>query len=312
MGSPKFSINSLNKQTPRTRILQPGEFRRGTPVDGDGRSIPKPRHRSVHLKFYTLESGKFMIDTSANMSIIKEFMLKEKYFKRHEPMRITNINNEPVKVKYSVDLKIYEKLCTFQVVDDYMGFPGSGILGMNFLSELGLFVNFIERFAMVTHLKNGEPFIIENQGKVENYLEPKNAIKVKQFLGLVGYYKKFEKNFSAIAKPLTRLLKENVPFEFKQTEKLAFDKLKNCLIMTPVSVYPDWNEDFILATDSSNYAIAGILSQGPKICENKPVSYASRTLYKVEVNYLTTGKELLAIVYIYSEDHLKWLQTINH
>ena len=62
--------------------------------------------------------------------------------------------------------------------------------------------------------------------KVGNYPEPKNAKEAKQLLGLVGYYRKFVKNFSAIAKPLTRLLKENVPFEFGQTEKFAFDKLK--------------------------------------------------------------------------------------
>ena len=77
-----------------------------------------------------------MIDTDANMSIIKESMLKGKYFKSHEPMRITNIKNEPVKAKYSVDLKIYNKLCTLQVADDNMGFPAAGILGMNFLAEL--------------------------------------------------------------------------------------------------------------------------------------------------------------------------------
>ena len=118
------------------------------------------------------------------MSIIKESMLKGKFFKRHELLRITNINNESVKAKYSVGLKINNKLCTFQVVDDNMGFPGSRILGMNFLSELGFagdfekgiirigpkilpvvksvetdkeltFVNFVEGFAIVTHLKNG-------------------------------------------------------------------------------------------------------------------------------------------------------------
>ena len=168
--------------------MQPGEFRRGTPSESDGRPIPKPKHRSdtpyVHLKFDRLECEKFIIDTSANMSIIKESMLKGKFFKRHELLRITNINNESVKAKYSVGLKINNKLCTFQVVDDNMGFPGSRILGMNFLSELGFagdfekgiirigpkilpvvksvetdkeltFVNFVEGFAIVTHLKNG-------------------------------------------------------------------------------------------------------------------------------------------------------------
>ena len=62
---------------------------------------------------------------------------------------------------------------------------------------------------------------------------------VPEFLGRVGYYRKFVKNFTAIAKPLTRQLKENVPFEFGQTEKFVFDKLKICLFTARVLAYQD-------------------------------------------------------------------------
>lgn len=132
--------------------------------------------------------------------------------------------------------------------------------------------------------------------KVKNYPVPKNPKEIKQFLGLVGYYRKFIKDFSKVAKPLTRLLQKSSTFEWTNEQQHSFDLLKTKLISQPVLSYPDWNRPFVLTTDASNEAIGAILSQGT-IGKDKPLAFASRTLNKAETRYSTTEKELLAIVW---------------
>lgn len=149
-----------------------------------------------------------------------------------------------------------------------------------------------------------------------------SAKQVKSFLGVAGYYRKFIKNFSGIAKPLTNLLKKNVKFIWTDKCQESFDDLKRALTSEPILQFPRFNEKFILTTDSSNDAIGAVLSQGG-IGNDLPISYFSRTLNKSQMNFSTTEKELLAIVeackhyrcYLYGQtfdivcDHkpLQWL-----
>lgn len=132
--------------------------------------------------------------------------------------------------------------------------------------------------------------------KVRTYPAPKNPKEIKQFLGLVGYYRKFIKDFSKTAKPLTRLLQKSSIFQWTSEQQHSFDSLKTKLTSQPVLSYPDWNRPFVLTTDASNEAIGAILSQGT-IGKDKPLAFASRTLNKAETRYSTTEKELLAIVW---------------
>ncbi|XP_051173560.1 uncharacterized protein LOC127289595 [Leptopilina boulardi] len=132
--------------------------------------------------------------------------------------------------------------------------------------------------------------------KVKNYPRPKTQKQIKQFLGLIGYYRKFIKNFSKIANPLTKLLRKETTFEWTQKEENAFSELRDKLITAPILQFPNWNQVFVLTTDASNEGLGAILSQG-HIGEDKPIAFASRTLNKAEINYTTTEKELLAIVW---------------
>jgi len=113
---------------------------------------------------------------------------------------------------------------------------------------------------------------------------------------LAGYYRRFIPEFSKIAKPLTDLLKKDAKFVWEGTQEEAFIKLKDTLCSQPLLQYPDFTKQFIITTDASNYAIGGILSQGP-IGKDLPIAYASRLLNPPEKNYSTIEKELLAIVY---------------
>lgn len=131
---------------------------------------------------------------------------------------------------------------------------------------------------------------------VDNFPRPKGRKNIKQFLGLAGYYRRFIPNFATIAKPLTLLLKKDVPFTWSGAAEQAFERLKNILCTKPLLQYPDFSKPFIITTDASNFAIGAILGQG-EIGKDLPIAYASRTMTEAEINYTTTEKELLAIIF---------------
>jgi len=131
--------------------------------------------------------------------------------------------------------------------------------------------------------------------RVQNFPVPKNVKEIKSFLGLSGYYRRFIQNYGQIAKPLTTLLKKDVPYRWSDLCQQSFETLKNCLIQSPILQYPDFTKPFNLTCDANNYAIGCVLSQGP-ISKDLPIAYASRTLNKAEINYNTTEKEISSIV----------------
>ena len=136
----------------------------------------------------------------------------------------------------------------------------------------------------------------EKVKSVQNFPVPTNTKQVKPFLGLAGYYRRFVQNFSSISKPINNLLKKNVPFDWTTSVQLAFEKLKSILSDDSVLQYPDFSKPFNLTTDASGTGIGAILSQQTKTGD-QPIAYASRSLNKAELNYSTTDKELLAIVW---------------
>lgn len=134
---------------------------------------------------------------------------------------------------------------------------------------------------------------------VDKFPVPKNPKNIKQFLGLAGYYRRFIPNFSKVAKPLTDLLKKDIKFQWTDLQNKAFNTLKKALCDQPILQYPNFEEEFIITTDASAYAIGGVLSQG-KVGKDLPISYASRILNPAEQKYSTIEKECLAIVYCIS------------
>lgn len=131
---------------------------------------------------------------------------------------------------------------------------------------------------------------------VTDFPTPKSSKDIKSFLGLVSYYRRFIQDFSKLAKPLTNLLKKDVPFLWENAQQLSFETLKNQLVSAPILAYPDFSRPFILTCDASNYAISAILSQG-QIGQDRPIAFASRTMNKAECNYSVTEKECLAILF---------------
>ena len=90
---------------------------------------------------------------------------------------------------------------------------------------------------------------------------PVNPKQVHAFLGLVGYYRKFIRNFAKITKPLTMLTRMDVKFEWKEIHQNAFMKLKEAIIQAPILRYPDTTKPYIVYTDVSDNACGTQLSQ---------------------------------------------------
>ena len=132
-------------------------------------------------------------------------------------------------------------------------------------------------------------------------LPPPSSIKgIRSFLGHAGFYRCFIKDFSLIAKSLSNLLVQGTTFEFDEQCVLAFSVLKDKLVSAPIVVAPDWDLPFELMCDASDYAIGAVLGQKRKRIF-QVIYYASQTLNDAQLNYATTEKELLAIVFSFDK-----------
>ncbi|GJU06125.1 reverse transcriptase domain-containing protein [Tanacetum coccineum] len=88
---------------------------------------------------------------------------------------------------------------------------------------------------------------------------PTNIKGIRSFLGHAGFYRRFIKDFSKIARPLTKLLEKDIPFKFEDECQKAFELLKEKLTCAPVIVSPNWNLSFELMCDASNLAVGAVL-----------------------------------------------------
>lgn len=170
--------------------------------------------------------------------------------------------------------------------------------------ETSLVLNWEKCHFMVTEgivlgHKVSEEGIEVDKAKVEvirNLPYPMSVNGVRSFLGHAGFYRRFIKDFSKIIKPLCALLLKDVKFEFTDECKVAFDRLKTELTSAPIITAPDWSPPFELMCDASDKAIGAVLGQR-KDKKLHVIYYASKTLDDAQVNYATTEKELLVVVY---------------
>ena len=144
---------------------------------------------------------------------------------------------------------------------------------------------------------------------VEDWPQPKTFRELQVFLGFANFYRRFIRNYSRIAAPLTNLLKgsqsgrKTGPFEFGADAKLAFERLKATFTQAPLLRHFNPEKPIRLETDASGFAIAGILSQpgeepdsSQKQAHWHPVAFWSRKMIPAERNYETHDAELLAVV----------------
>lgn len=126
---------------------------------------------------------------------------------------------------------------------------------------------------------------------------PRSLKETQSFIGFANFYRRFIKNFSAIAQPLTSSTKKT-PKEWTWTPfmTIAFERLKQAFTTAPILEHFDPEKPCIVETDASDFAIAGVLSQKGEDGKLHPVAFHSRRMTPPEMNYEIHDKELLAIV----------------
>ncbi|GJY45477.1 putative reverse transcriptase domain-containing protein [Tanacetum coccineum] len=127
---------------------------------------------------------------------------------------------------------------------------------------------------------------------VKNWASPTTPIEIRQFLGLSGYYRRFIKDFSKIAKSLTELTQKNKKYIWGKDQETAFQLLKQKLCEAPILALPEGNDDFVVYCDASHQGLGAVLMQREKV-----IAYASRQLKPHEENYTTHDLELGAVVF---------------
>ncbi|KAL4304577.1 hypothetical protein GQ457_10G013450 [Hibiscus cannabinus] len=142
-----------------------------------------------------------------------------------------------------------------------------------------------------------------DKAKIEviSKLPPPTTVKgIRSFLGHAGFYRRFIEDFSKITKTLCSLLEQGRPFEFDKDCTKAFNLLKQKLVTAPIVEPPDWKLPFELMCDASDYAVGAVLGQRKgKIFH--PIYYANKTLNDAQVNYTTTEKEMLEVIFAFDK-----------
>ncbi|XP_042059609.1 uncharacterized protein LOC121804134 [Salvia splendens] len=126
---------------------------------------------------------------------------------------------------------------------------------------------------------------------MKDWPTPTDVSKLRGFLGLTRYYRKFIKGYGIICRPLTDLLKKDA-FSWDATTDAAFAALNEAMLSPPVLALPDISLPFVIETDASSYGIGAVLMQN-----NRPIAFISKTLSPKNRALSVYDKELLAIVF---------------
>ena len=130
---------------------------------------------------------------------------------------------------------------------------------------------------------------------VRQWPQPKTVRDIQSFLGLTNYNRKFIKDYSKLALPLTSLTQKDKPFTWGKAQQQAFDALKTATSEGQALKMFDSKKPIQIETDASDRAVGACLTQEHD-SKRLPIAYYSRKLSPAEQNYDIHDKELLAVV----------------
>ena len=124
---------------------------------------------------------------------------------------------------------------------------------------------------------------------------PSSVTQVRAFLGTIGFYRRFIRDFSAVAAPLSDLTKNDAKWSWTSVEEAAFRRLISLAVAQPILVLPDPNLPYVVHTDASGFATGAVLQQdqGNGL---QPIAYMSKKMLPAETRYPVHEQELLAII----------------
>ena len=111
---------------------------------------------------------------------------------------------------------------------------------------------------------------------IKTFRPPTTINRIRSFLRHAGFYRIFIKDFSKISRPLCRLLEKDAKFDFDESCRSAFEEIKSSLVTCPIMLTPDWNNDFEIMCDASDYAMGAVLGQRTEKIF-KAIYYANKT-----------------------------------
>jgi len=142
----------------------------------------------------------------------------------------------------------------------------------------------------------------EKVSAITSWKPPETLKDLQRFVGFANFYRRFIKNFSRIAQPLTSLMSnEKWPGALPDEALQAFHELKTAFVSAPVLNYFDPERRTVVEVDASDWASGGVLSQYDETGELHPVAFFSAKHTPAECNYEIYDKELMAIVKAFEE-----------
>eukprot|EP00918_Siedleckia_nematoides_P037571 GHVU01081513.1.p1 GENE.GHVU01081513.1~~GHVU01081513.1.p1 ORF type:complete len:1271 (-),score=152.90 GHVU01081513.1:573-4139(-) len=218
--------------------------------------------------------------------------------------RMINSVLEPVKAKgvngYIDDIVVPTKEGTFE---DHLKLV---LETLELLRAAGLHVNLEklrigEKWAVILgHIVDGNGYR-PDPAKVAAILaliRPADLTSLRRFLGACNFYRKFIKDYAAISKPLTILLRDETEWQWGQMQETAWERLKEALTTDPVVLEfprPDW--EYVMDTDASGHTLSAVLQQRDPKGDYHVLGYASKALNRTEVKYHAQEREAYAIVW---------------
>uniref|UniRef100_A0A2N9H4I9 CCHC-type domain-containing protein n=1 Tax=Fagus sylvatica TaxID=28930 RepID=A0A2N9H4I9_FAGSY len=142
---------------------------------------------------------------------------------------------------------------------------------------------------------------------IQDWPSPTSVGNVRSFHGLASFYRRFVKDFSSLAAPLTEVIKKNVGFRWGEEQEKAFQLIKEKLTNAPLLSLPNFSKTFEIECDASGVGIGAVLMQ-----EGRPIAYFSEKLSGAALNYPTYDKELYALgQHKLNRRHAQWVEFIE-
>ena len=126
---------------------------------------------------------------------------------------------------------------------------------------------------------------------IKTLMPPTTMKGIGIFLRHVGFYRRFIKDFSKIARPLCRLLEKDAKFEFDEACRSTFEEIKARLIIAP-----NLSKNFEIMCGASDYEMGAVLGQRTEKIF-RAIYYANKTFNEAQESYSTIEKEMLAMVF---------------